>query len=185
MLKLSTYSPAGARVKGLGIVPRPRRMDRSVRTRPFIVGPRANVICPRNGRGLRQATRFLTSCVGRTAKVAIQAAARTTEGGSVVLTISNSVAGGRKCRLRMASRGVRLGKKDRSKMFCKVRALCGTLPLAGGGRMSTTVPIKAIGSCPHFNCHNFVMSINHRCFPISCLGRVVSVLTLRGVGCFR
>lgn len=152
------------------------------RTTPFVLSGKAGVVCPRNGRGVRGGTRFLTDCVGSLAKGSLTMRTNASN-GKVVLRLNKGTRGPRKCRLGMADSRIIVSKPARTKMFCNVRALHGSVPITR--KISVTLPTIRVGSCPHFSCHNTVLSISHRFFPMSSMGHFVSVLTLRGVGHFR
>lgn len=185
IILFATYHPTTAMGNGLSMVPRPRRVILTQSAAPFVVSHDAAVICPTAGRGVRHATSFLTAFVGRVAKARIHMSSGRGDDGTVVLTMSSAVKRPRNCGLRVAPRGILLAKNDRTNIFCNVRAVRGTLPVLGSNGITTTLPTNAIASFPHFHCQKFVVSMNHRFFPIDCLGRVVSLVTLRGVGCFR
>lgn len=182
MTKLFTSYRSTRRRTSCRVVPVPRRVMATSKG-PFVLGDDIGVLCPRNGRGVRHGTGFLTSCLGATAKGSFIVRTKARKRGTVMLTLKARSRGPRSCRLGIANSKVAVATPARTKMFCKVRSLHGSLPITVNTRV--TLPTMRVGSTPHFTCHNTRFSADHRFFAMSRIGACVSVVTLRGVGHFR
>lgn len=185
-ITLYTYDATGGiDTSCRGIVPLPRRVA-IMRRPPFVVGGGAHVLCPRKSTLLGGGTRFLTNCVGRSAKgrLSIRITRRKGSKGTVLLRASATIKRPRKCRLAITRKGIEMGKEAPGNVFCNLRALQGSVPTVTA-KTSIVLPTVSVGSTPQFNCHKVVLSMKHRFFSIRFIGECVSLLTLRGVGCFR